>query len=408
MKTNIILALIIAMLCITGCGTSTTAVPIIVPSPTIASTSTSVPAPSQAPTLTVEQRFRESVRHWRVAYYDISLDQLCAMNADGSGKVCLDLDQYPDTYLYGAPASSPDGTYSAYFGGASWSPDGSRLVFDMDLYGLYIWEPGSVLTTFRDGREGGLYLSPQWAPHGNYIVYRSNELGRASEYGGIVLDTFIDSLDRTFHRKLPEDVSNLHWSPDGQRIAFSQGGDIYVESPTGDNPYNLTQSTANDMLPVWSPEGQSIAFLSDREGQIALYVMDAEGANVQQVTDLTVHTPSSMKWSPDGQSISFISDADGSFDLYIANVDGSGTRKVADLDLIFEHLVDAENLYRYDHLWLPDSRSILSFKTTYRLQTTGREYTYEALWIDLIRGETGILDLSFDAASAEWFTPDSK
>lgn len=53
-------------------------------------------------------------------------------------------------------------------------------------------------------------------------------------------------------------------------------------------------------------------------------------------------------------------------------------------------------------------RSILSFKTMYRLQTTGREYTYDALWIDLITGETGILDLSFDAASAEWFVPDSK
>jgi Tol biopolymer transport system component len=136
--------------------------------------------------------------------------------------------------------------------------------------------------------------------------------------------------------------------------------------------------------------------------------MGADGTNVQKITDVTVHAPSSMKWSPDGQFMSFISDADGSFDLYIANVDGSGTRKVADLNLIFEHLVDAENLYNYNHLWLPDSRSILSFKTMYRLQTTGREYTYEALWIDLITGETGILDLSFDAASAEWFIPDSK
>jgi hypothetical protein len=50
----------------------------------------------------------------------------------------------------------------------------------------------------------------------------------------------------------------------------------------------------------------------------------------------------------------------------------------------------------------------LSFKTTYRLQTTGREYTYEAHWIDLPTGEIDILHLAFDAASAEWFMPNSK
>lgn len=407
-----ILMLFTGMLCIAGCNTPATALPTTIPtnipSPTPALTSTPMPTPTQAPILTVEQRFQESVSHWRVAYYDRSLDQLCAMNADGSRRVCLDFDQYPEAYLYGAPAASPDGTYGAYYGGASWSHDGSRLALDMSLYGIYIWEVGSGLTAFRDGSDGGLYMSPQWSPDGNYILYKSSELDRPSEYGGVVLDPFIDSLDRTVHRQLPLDTSGMHWSPDGQLIALARSGEIYVESPAGGNPRNLTQSPANDMLPVWSPDGHSIAFLTDREGVTALHVMNADGTGMYQLTDLPVHAPSGLKWSPDAHSISFISDADGSFDLYIANVDGSGTRQVADLNLIFEHLVDAENLLSYDHYWSADSRSILSFKTTYRILTFGREYTYDERWIDLTTGETRVLDFPFDAASAEWFIPVSK
>src|SRR5262245_47902761 len=74
----------------------------------------------------------------------------------------------------------------------------------------------------------------------------------------------------------------------------------------------------NDEQPRWSPDGQRIAFKSDRAGSYNLYVMDADGRNVVRITDhgANDHDPA---WLPDGQSLLFASDRDrgpGRVDLY--------------------------------------------------------------------------------------------
>ena len=74
----------------------------------------------------------------------------------------------------------------------------------------------------------------------------------------------------------------------------------------------------NDEQPRWSPDGQRIAFKSDRSGSYNLYVMDADGRNVTRLTDHggSDHDPA---WHPDGQSLLFASDRDrgaGRVDLY--------------------------------------------------------------------------------------------
>ena len=125
------------------------------------------------------------------------------------------------------------------------------------------------------------------------------------------------------------------WSPDGRQIVASMSGDcasgttckydIFVMNADGSNAINLTNTpTASEWVPAWSPDGQKIAFSSDRDGDSEVYVMDKDGSNVVQLTNNKGYdgTP---RWSPDGKKIAFETDRDGGdWDIYTMNPDGSG------------------------------------------------------------------------------------
>jgi hypothetical protein len=96
------------------------------------------------------------------------------------------------------------------------------------------------------------------------------------------------------------------WSPDGAKIAFVSERDgnseIYVMESDGSNPMRLTSATANDIAPAWSPSGDKIAFQSDATGTYQIYIMEANGSNCAQ---LTVYGGCNPSWSPDGSKIAF-------------------------------------------------------------------------------------------------------
>ena len=117
-----------------------------------------------------------------------------------------------------------------------------------------------------------------------------------------VRDAIPRDLSRlTFGPGLQTDVT---WSPDGQSIAFasdrSGNFDIWVQRVAGGEAVQVTRSGAPDTQPVWSPDGSSIAFRSERQGG-GLYVVPAAGGPERQLTTFGVFP----QWMPDGAEIIF-------------------------------------------------------------------------------------------------------
>ncbi len=115
------------------------------------------------------------------------------------------------------------------------------------------------------------------------------------------------------------------------RIAFYSNRDgndeIYVMNAGGSGVRNLTNNPTGDLVPAWSPDGSKIAFWSYRDGAWDIYVMNADGSEVRNVSN-SASVDKLPAWSPDGTQIAFRSNRDGNWEIYVVNVDGSGLRNL--------------------------------------------------------------------------------
>lgn len=75
-------------------------------------------------------------------------------------------------------------------------------------------------------------------------------------------------------------------SPDGNTIAFSYKGDIYTVPSAGGNAHQITTNKAYETSPIWSPDGKQIAFASDREGSMDVYLVSANGGTPKRLTQM--------------------------------------------------------------------------------------------------------------------------
>jgi len=73
-------------------------------------------------------------------------------------------------------------------------------------------------------------------------------------------------------------------SPDGQTIVFSYQGDLFTVPVQGGTAHQVTSNDAYDAYPVWSPDGQRIAFASAREGSLDVYIIDRDGGTPKRLT----------------------------------------------------------------------------------------------------------------------------
>lgn len=92
-------------------------------------------------------------------------------------------------------------------------------------------------------------------------------------------------------------------SPDGQTLAFSLLGDLYVMPIGGGEARNISSGLAWEVQPRFSPDGSMIAFTSDRGGADNIWVMKPDGTDKRQITVEQFRTVNQPAWSPDGASI---------------------------------------------------------------------------------------------------------
>jgi Tol biopolymer transport system component len=119
---------------------------------------------------------------------------------------------------------------------------------------------------------------------------------------------------------------NLTWSPDGAWIAYnsnygfnSGNRDIYLIGNNGRNMTRLTNDPGDDIIPAWSPQGDYIAFMSNRTGSYEIFIIKPDGSSISQITNNITKDALDPVWSPDGSKIGF----EVEWQLFIMNNDGS-------------------------------------------------------------------------------------
>src|SRR5437867_3067492 len=122
-------------------------------------------------------------------------------------------------------------------------------------------------------------------------------------------EIYVMNADGTAQTRLTNNTANdfnPSWSPDGAKIAFTSDKDflfeIYVMNPDGTGQTRLTNNTADDDFPSWSPDGTKIAFMSNRDGNLEIYTMNANGTAQTRLTNNTANDFTPI-WSPDGAKI---------------------------------------------------------------------------------------------------------
>ena len=120
------------------------------------------------------------------------------------------------------------------------------------------------------------------------------------------------------------------WSPDGERIAFVSNRErgqeqIYVMDSDGGNPMRLTNDSTHQE-PAWSPNGDKIAYVRNRGGR-QIWIMDADGGNQTQLTEVGKNR--NPAWSPDGGRIAFRSLKNRAAGLFVMEKNGSNPKRLA-------------------------------------------------------------------------------
>jgi TolB protein len=172
---------------------------------------------------------------------------------------------------------------------------------------------------------GSINLMPVWNPDARSLAYLSYKNGYPDLFRAFPFERRPEQTLAAFTGL----NSAPAWSPDGRALALTLSKDgnpeIYVLSLATGVFRRLTRHAGIDTDPTWAPSGREIAFVSDRMGRAHIFIMDAEGANIRQLTSAGHHTQ--PRWSPRGDVIAFTT-REGTHDLWAIGPDGANPRRL--------------------------------------------------------------------------------
>lgn len=212
--------------------------------------------------------------------------------------------------------------------GATWSPDHTQLafrsgvgintaIFIMDADGRNLERVSVPHMTVGDPYYQGTLT---WSPDSTHLAYAANFNGNWDIWTSRISDGQLTRLTDSISDDLHPD-----WSPDGTQIVFNRTDDtglleIFVMDADGDNVRQLSNDRDGAvMYPRWSPNGDDIVFFINDGYEADIFVMTAKGNNIRQLTTDSAVDRVAV-FSPDGTAILFRSERDGDSDIYTLNL----------------------------------------------------------------------------------------
>ncbi len=272
-----------------------------------------------------------------------------------------EVDGNPDIYVIDADSGEPKSVKRSLSAETepSWSPDGERIAFVTEDAGsrdvnvvLVEGKGATLLLSPEDGGKGSNEGSPLWDAAGDRVAYVSEVDGRS--------DIYVSTLENGSPTRVTSGDSGESlgdWSPDGEWLVFSrQGGKdvqgLWLRNPAGVNLLRLTEGADTD--PVWSPDGDAIAFVRNDLGNSDIYLLEPEDGDDWRgkvVEDRWINSPEedhSPAWAPGGDILAFVTTRDGNPEIYIADAnEGAPPQR-----LTINEAADT------DPVWSPDGNRI--------------------------------------------------
>lgn len=228
--------------------------------------------------------------------------------------------------------------------GPSWSPDGARIAYSSQTYGsstLHVVSASGgagVGSSVSEPNEDVFPFRASWRADGRLLYTADGKVRTRPAMGGTASDVPFSAtvtLERPAYRKTlrsfaasgPMPVRGIlspSVSPDGTRVAFTALGDLWL-MPIGGEPERVTDDPWVEVDPAWSPDGRSLAFGTDRGGDVDVWVHDVETGRARPLTEGGGSGP---VWSPDGSEIAYTGGVGPQAGLRVVSVETGLTRTV--------------------------------------------------------------------------------
>jgi Tol biopolymer transport system component len=222
----------------------------------------------------------------------------------------------------------------------SWSPDGAHVVYQhrentkYDIAVVNLASGDTISVTDDDF----LDLDPEWSASDGHLYFSSYRGGGLNIWRlRVTADGHAQGVPEQLTTGAGQDVQ-LALDPNGSRLTFSvlqQNADVWrlpVDPATGEpsgSPEAVVESTREDSRAAWSPDGRQVAFNSDRDGEMNIWLHSLADGSTRKLSS-GAGGDYQPTWSPDGESIVFFSARSGNADIWVAEVSSGETRRLTE------------------------------------------------------------------------------